>query len=58
MCRHRTTAPARSEMAWILDTYQSMVDSLDSEGCVTGKPIEQGGISGRTEATGRGIFSA
>ena len=44
------------EMAWILDTYQSMVDSLDSEGCVTGKPIEQGGISGRTEATGRGIF--
>lgn len=44
------------EMAWILDTYQSMVDSLDSEGCVTGKPIEQGGISGRTEATGRGIY--
>lgn len=44
------------EMAWILDTYQSMVDSLDSEGCVTGKPIEQGGIAGRTEATGRGIY--
>ncbi len=44
------------EMAWILDTFQSMADLLDSEGCVTGKPIEQGGISGRTEATGRGIY--
>lgn len=44
------------EMAWILDTYRSMVNSLDSEGCVTGKPIAQGGVSGRTEATGRGVY--
>ena len=44
------------EMAWILDTYRSMVSSLDSDGCVTGKPIHQSGISGRTEATGRGVF--
>lgn len=44
------------EMAWILDTYRSMVDSLDNDGCVTGKPIHQSGISGRTGATGRGVF--
>lgn len=44
------------EMAWILDTYRSMVNSLDSDGCVTGKPIHQSGISGRTAATGRGVY--
>ncbi len=44
------------EMAWILDTYRSMEKSLDSDGCVTGKPIHQSGISGRTEATGRGVY--
>ncbi len=44
------------EMAWMLDTYRSMVDSLDSEGCVTGKPTHQGGLAGRAEATGRGVF--
>ncbi|MDG5767026.1 Glu/Leu/Phe/Val dehydrogenase [Balneolales bacterium ANBcel1] len=44
------------EMAWILDTFRTMVGSLDSDGCVTGKPIHQSGISGRTEATGRGVF--
>ncbi len=44
------------EMAWIVDTYKSIAPSLNSEGCVTGKPVELGGIRGRTEATGRGIF--
>ncbi|MEM8485180.1 MAG: Glu/Leu/Phe/Val dehydrogenase [Bacteroidota bacterium] len=44
------------EMAWIVDTYSSMANSeLDSLGCVTGKPVEQGGIRGRVEATGRGV---
>ena len=45
------------EMVWISDTYQQMhPDRIDSVGCVTGKPIAHGGIRGRTEATGRGLF--
>ena len=45
------------EMAWILDTYTSLTDSpLDALACVTGKPVGQGGVRGRKEATGRGVF--
>lgn len=45
------------EMAWILDTYNSFTDNqLDALACVTGKPLGQGGVRGRTEATGRGVF--
>jgi len=47
------------EMTWILDTYatfQSASNMVDAYGCVTGKPVGQGGIRGRTEATGLGIF--
>ncbi len=45
------------EMAWILDTYQQLNNGeLDSAACVTGKPVAQNGIRGRTEATGRGVF--
>jgi len=45
------------EMAWIVDTYEAMSSGqLDSAACVTGKPVTQGGVRGRTEATGRGIY--
>lgn len=45
------------EMAWIYDTYRTLRENeLDAAGCVTGKPVNQYGIRGRTEATGRGVF--
>ena len=45
------------EMSWILDTYTSMKPGeIDALGCVTGKPITQGGVRGRREATGLGVF--
>lgn len=45
------------EMAWILDTYTTMrPGEVDGLGCVTGKPVAQGGVRGRKEATGLGVF--
>jgi glutamate dehydrogenase (NAD(P)+) len=45
------------EMAWIADTFSAYhAGQIDALGCVTGKPITQGGIRGRKEATGRGIL--
>jgi glutamate dehydrogenase (NAD(P)+) len=45
------------EMSWILDTYASMrPGEIDAQGCVTGKPVTQGGVRGRREATGLGVF--
>ena len=43
-------------MAWIVDQYSKMnTTDINSAACVTGKPINVGGIQGRTEATGRGV---
>ena len=45
------------EMSWIMDTYTSLnPHDIDAEACVTGKPVSQGGVRGRTEATGMGVF--
>ena len=46
------------EMAWILDTYMTFKggSEIDAVGCVTGKPVNQNGVRGREEATGRGVF--
>jgi len=44
------------EMAWMADEYRQINPSdINGFGCVTGKPVEMGGIHGRTEATGRGV---
>lgn len=44
------------EMAWIADTYSAYKNDINALGCVTGKPVTQGGIRGRKEATGLGVF--
>ena len=44
------------EMAWMADEYRRLNPTdLNAWACVTGKPVSKGGISGRTEATGRGV---
>ncbi|WP_336515717.1 Glu/Leu/Phe/Val dehydrogenase [Pollutibacter soli] len=45
------------EMSWILDTFMAMnPGEVDAMACVTGKPVSQGGVRGRREATGLGVF--
>lgn len=44
------------EMSWIADAYRSVNPTdLNYLACVTGKPVTNGGIRGRIEATGRGV---
>jgi glutamate dehydrogenase (NAD(P)+) len=43
-------------MAWIVDQYRRMnTTDINASACVTGKPLNAGGIAGRVEATGRGV---
>jgi len=45
------------EMGWMRDTYQLLNRSdVDLNGVITGKPREVGGIDGRVEATGLGVY--
>ncbi|CAO3597581.1 unnamed protein product [Absidia cylindrospora] len=45
------------EMSWIMDTYRQFnPNDVNAAGCVTGKPLSQGGVRGRTESTGLGIY--
>jgi glutamate dehydrogenase (NAD(P)+) len=47
------------EMAWIVDTYSTLAPGqIDALGCVTGKPVTQGGVRGRAQATGLGVYYA
>lgn len=44
------------EMAWMADQYSRMnTTDINARACVTGKPLNAGGIAGRVEATGRGV---
>jgi len=47
-------------MTWIKDTYKNVKGEQDinAEGCCTGKFISQGGIAGRAESTGLGVYYA
>lgn len=48
----------QQEMAWMMDTYKTLYGSndLNAEACCTGKPALLGGIEGRNEATGLGVY--
>jgi glutamate dehydrogenase (NAD(P)+) len=44
------------EMMWIADTYKVLYpEDVNKDACVTGKPVNHGGIAGRAEATGKGV---
>jgi len=47
-------------MSWMKSTYQSLFGHKDvnADAVTTGKYEDQGGISGRVESTGLGIFTA
>ena len=56
--RPPTSAPAPSEMAWIADTYAQIRSGRPRRPRLRHRQAgaAQGGIRGRTEATGRGVF--
>ncbi len=45
------------ELSWMADTYIALArGERGAAGCVTGKPLSQGGVRGRVEATGLGVY--
>jgi len=48
------------EMSWMADTYVKLFGTTDihAYGVVTGKALSMGGIDGRKEATGLGVYYA
>ncbi|MEX1258224.1 MAG: Glu/Leu/Phe/Val dehydrogenase [Gemmatimonadota bacterium] len=45
------------EIAWMADTYLALSRGEESSSAaLTGKPLSQGGVRGRVEATGRGVY--
>ena len=47
---------SEKEMVWIMDAYRNLFpEDINYTACVTGKPVEYGGIRGRDDATGRGV---
>ncbi len=47
------------EMAWFADTYKHLhPEDINYLACVTGKPVDMGGVPGRREATGMGVVFA
>lgn len=67
LSRRRLISPAQNvpapdmgtgerEMAWMADAYKRLhPEDINARACVTGKPLQLGGIAGRVEATGRGV---
>jgi len=43
-------------MAWVFDTYTMLHTGSNTRPVVTGKPLDIGGIVGRSTATARGVF--
>src|SRR5439155_22430219 len=47
----------QSETACTYDTYSAYYPgAIDTMACVTANPVTQGGVRGRVEATGRGVY--
>jgi hypothetical protein len=53
----RITAPAKEKWPGYLIPIHAESGEVDAMGCVTGKPVAQGGVRGRKEATEAGRFS-